>query len=167
MAGRTLGVTCALAVGAAIAAGVAAADKPIREPAEAVSFDFPAGMVCPFPVVGEPVEDRQTVTTFASGKVLYTGFFSARLTNADTGTGLTFNASGPVTVVPEGDNIVVSSGGPVLFFFFPGDAGPGDDSVGRTYLIRGHAEVLIDPETFTFLSFSYRGNATDICALLA
>jgi hypothetical protein len=166
MAGRTLAVTCALAAVAAAAAGVAAADRPIREPAEAVSFDFPAGLVCPFPVVGEPVEDRQTVTTFASGKVLYTGFFSARLTNADTGAGLTLNASGPVTVVPVGDNIVVSSGGPVIFFFFPGDAGPGDDSVGRTYLFRGQTEVLVDPDTFTFLSFSYRGSATDVCALL-
>ena len=90
-----------------------------------------------------------------------------QLTNASNGNSITLNASGPVGLTPEGDNLRLVSGGSLIFFFFPGDAGPGDVSTGRTYLVRGRASVLVDPVTLAFLSFESNGNVTDLCAELA
>ena len=56
-----------VALAAAALAGSAAADKPDRGPAPGGPLDFPAGMVCPFPVSGIPTENRQHLTAFANG----------------------------------------------------------------------------------------------------
>ena len=151
----------------AVLAGAAGATKPERGPAEATPFTFPAGMVCAFPVYAEPTANRQTETIFSSGKVHFTGFFESRVVNLTNGKEATFVTSGPARLTPDGELLKLTTSGPLLFFFFPGDAGPGDQSTGRTYLFHGRTETLVDPATFEFLSFSYTGRAQDVCAMLS
>jgi hypothetical protein len=166
MARQALAI-CVVALVAAALAGSAAADKPDRGPAPAADFEFPAGLVCPFAVSGTVVENRQHLTSFANGKVAFNGYFEAQLTNVANGNSINVNSSGAVRVTEAGDDVRIQSSGPLIWFLFPGDAGPGDVSTGRTYLVHGNTEVLADPETFTFHSFEAKGNVTDLCAALA
>jgi hypothetical protein len=165
---RPFAVLSLLVLAAAALAASALAAKPIRGPAASPGeLDFPAGMVCSFPVHATPLENRQTETIFSSGKVQVTGFFASGVVNAANGKELSLVTPGPVRLTQEGDLLAVNASGPLLVFFFPGDAGPGDVTMGRLYLVRGHTQILVDPSTFTFLSFSSSGSATDICAALA
>jgi hypothetical protein len=166
MARQALAI-CVVALAAAALAGSAAADKPDRGPAPSGPLDFPAGAVCPFAVSGIPTENRQHVTAFANGKVAFNGFFEAQLTNVSNGKSITLNANGAVRLTPEGDLLRIQSSGPIIWFLFPGDAGPGDVTTGRTYLVKGNTDVLADPETLAFHSFETNGNVTDLCAALA
>jgi hypothetical protein len=158
---------CVAGLAAAALAGSAAADKPDREPAPSGPLDFPAGLVCPFAVSGVPTENRQHVTVFADGKVQFNGFFAAQLTNVDNGKSITLNANGSVRLTQAGDDQLIESSGPIIWFLFPGDAGPGDVTTGRTILTKGHTEVLADPNTLAFHSFETDGSITDLCAALA
>lgn len=165
---RRFAVATFVLVATAVFAATANATKPVRGPAAGPpSFTFPAGMVCPFPVLAEAVENRQTETIFSNGEIQYTGFFLTRVTNTANGKSADFVSGGPARLTPTGNLLTLETRGPIVFFFFPGDAGPGDDSTGRTYYFRGHTEVLVDPATFEFLEFGFTGNATDVCAMLA
>lgn len=113
----------------------------------------------------EATANRQTETVFSTGNVQYTGFFASRVVNLSNGRELTLVTPGPVRITEEGALLKLVSSGPILFFF-PGDAGPGDESTGRTYLFNGRTETLVDPATFSFVSFNYSGRATDVCAIL-
>jgi hypothetical protein len=146
--------------------GAAYGAKPVRRPAPITGFSFPAGLVCPFAVEAQVVTNRQTETTFASGKIAITGFFAGRLIG--NGNEITLPAPGPIFLAPRSDGLLeLKAVGPTILFFFPGDAGPGDTATGRTYLLKGHAEILVDPTTFAFLEFTHSGTAVDLCALLA
>ena len=148
-------------------AGTAQAAKPIREPYIAPpATTFPAGLVCPFEVYVDVVENRQTQKTFSDGSVLVTGFFLTRVVNTENEKELTLNSQASVRVQPEGDLLRFTFNGPIIIFFFPGDAGPGDTSTGRAYLFRGNTSFVAD-EAFAFVSFASSGNATDLCAALA
>ena len=161
-------VVVMLAVCIAALEPVANAAKPIRNPFVAPPpTTFPAGLVCPFEVYAETVENRQTATTFSDGTTKITGFFSTRVVNTENDKELTLVSGGSVRLSPQGANLRVEIRGPIIFFFFPGDAGPGDTSVGRSYYFHGNIEGLVDPSTFVGLSFEYDGVATDLCAALA
>jgi hypothetical protein len=166
MARQALAI-CVAGLAAAALAGSAAADKPDRGPAPAADFEFPAGMVCPFAVTAVTAENRQHVTAFANGKLQFNGFFETQLTNASNGKSITLNSSGSVRLIPAGDEVRIRSSGPLIWFLFPGDAGPGDVTTGRTLYVRGNTEVLADPATFEFHFFETKGNVTDLCAELA
>ena len=156
-------VATALAVSAV---GAAHGAKPVRVPAPSSGFSFPPGVVCPFAVEAEVVENRQTQTTFSNGTVAIHGFFEARL--LANGNELDFVTPGSIFLTPRADGLLdFRSAGPIIIFFFPGDAGPGDTSTGRTYLLRGHVEIVVDPATFEFLEFAHSGPAEDLCAALA
>jgi len=149
-------------------APAANAAKPVRNPFVAPPpTTFPAGLVCPFEVFVETVENRQTETIFSDGTTKITGFFSTRVVNTENDEELTLVSGGSVRLSPEGANLRVEIRGPIIFFFFPGDAGPGDTSVGRSYYFHGHTGGLVDPSTFVGLSFDHHGVATDLCAALA
>jgi len=121
--------------------------------------------VCSFEVYVEVAENRQTEKIFSDGTIVHTGFFSTRLVNTENDAELTLVSQGPVRFTPEGDNLRISTQGPIIFFF-PGDAGPEDTSIGRAYYFHGKTSTLVDLQTFLFLSFDYRGKATDLCAAL-
>ena len=168
MTRRLLAVTLAVTASFVLLATPAEGAKPVRGPAQGPPpADFPAGLVCSFPVHVETVESKQTETIFSDGTIVRTGFNSTLVRNAaEPENELILVTQGRQHITFEGDNLRLRTQGPILFFFFPGDEGPGDESEGRTYLITGNTEVLVDPN-FTFLSFSYSGRARDICAELA
>ena len=93
---------CVAGLLAAVLAGGAAAEKPIREPSTPPTFELPAGVACSFALRGEPVESKQTETTYASGKLKITGHFVGRLTNLDNGKSITVKASGSVRLIARG-----------------------------------------------------------------
>jgi hypothetical protein len=163
-------VTLVVVLAACTAAFVPAADsaKPIRNPFVAPPpTTFPEGMVCPFEVFAETVENRQTETTYSDGTTKITGFFSTRVVNTENDKELTLVSGGSVRLSLEGANLRVEVRGPIIFFFFPGDVGPGDVSVGRTYYFHGYTSAVVDLSTFVGLTFEHHGEATDLCAALA
>ena len=95
---------------ACIASLVTAANaaKPIRNPFVAPPpTTFPAGLVCPFEVYVETVENGQTQTIFSDGTIKITGFFSTRVVNAENDEELTLVSGGSVRLSPEGANLRV------------------------------------------------------------
>ena len=154
---------------AVVLAATAQAGKPVRVPYNALPpVTFPAGVACSFPLTIEALVNKQTQTTFSNGEMLQTGGFVVSVQNASNpDNSLTLNVPGAVRTTVVGSELHVTTHGPILFVFFPGDAGPGDVNTGRTYLIDGRAEFVVDPTTFAFVSFVYTGHATDICAALA
>ena len=166
---RRIGIV-AVVVAACTAALIPAANaaKPDRHPAAGPPpTTFPAGMACPFAVFAEGVENRQTETVFSDGRVLVTGFFRTRVVNLATGKELSLVSQGSVRLTFTETQLHVSISGPIIFFFFPVDAGPGDVSTGRSYYFHGNVDGVVDLATGLGLSFSYSGRADDLCAALA
>lgn len=165
---RRVSLVVVVAVCTAALVPTANAAKPIRNPFVASPpTTFPAGVACPFEVFVETVENKQTETVFSDGTIKDTGFLSTRVVNTANDEELTLLSGGSVRLSFEGDKLRVEIRGPIIVFFFPGDAGPGDDSVGRTYYLHGHTSLVVDFATFAFVSFEHRGQATDLCAALA
>jgi hypothetical protein len=165
---RVGSVVVVLAACTALLVPTANAAKPTRNPFVASPpITFPAGVVCPFEVFLETVENKQTETVFSDGTTKITGFLTSRVVNTENDEELTLVSGGSVRLSSEGDNLLVEIRGPIIVFFFPGDAGPGDVSVGRTFYLHGHTSLVVDPATFAFVSSEQRGEATDLCAALA
>ena len=167
MARQVLAI-CVAGLAAAALAGSAAADKPDRGPAPGGPLDFPAGLVCPFPVSGIPTENRQHLTAFANGKVAFNGYFEAQLTNVANGKSITVNSSGAIRLTQAGDEPRIQSSGPLIWFLLPRRRGARrrDDGSHATWS-RGTPRWVADSATFAFHSFETDGNVTDLCAELA
>lgn len=118
VAGLAMALTTALV-------GGAGATQPIRNPAEGPgSFTFPAGVVCPFPVFAEALENRQTETIFSNGDIQYTGFFLTGVTNLDKPENtLSLVSQGPARLSFGETTFQLTTRGPIIFFFFPGMRG--------------------------------------------
>ena len=116
---RALRATALAAVVAFVLAAPAVADPPARDPVPSTPLAFPAGTVCPFPVLGEVTFNKQTQMTFSDGRVLIVGPFKARITNEATGESVERNAPGPIRIEqnPDGTWHVIGTG-TTLFFFF-------------------------------------------------
>ena len=143
---------------------LASADKPIREftPIE----DFVIEDVCAFPVEYNVLANKEFATTFSDGRQLITGKLKVRLTNLDDPSkSLSVNISGPGVIrVSEEGVFTLKATGRWLFFFFPGDFGPGEP--GLMVVTTGRAILRIDADG-TF-SFSHpRGTTRNVCAALA
>jgi hypothetical protein len=143
---------------------VASADKPTREflPSE----DFVIEGICPFAVDVHILANNAFITTFSDGRQLLTGTLKVRLTNLDDPSkSLDVNISGPgVQRVTEEGEFVLKATGRWLFFFSPGDLGPGDP--GLLVITTGLAILRVDAEGN--FSFTHRtGTTTDVCAALA
>jgi hypothetical protein len=110
--------------------------------------------------------NKEFATTFNDGRQLITGTLKVRLTNLDDPSkSLTVNISGPRVVrVTEQGVFTLKATGRWLFFFFPGDFGPGEP--GLMVITTGRAILRIDAEGD--FSFSHpRGTTADVCAALA
>jgi len=146
----------------------ALADPPTREPAVVGPISFAALEVCPFPVSLAPVGDRRPkITTFADGRQIITGFFGARVTNDATGESIVLNNSGPAFITPNPDGTVtVKVTGRSLFYFFPGDLGPGQP--GALLNMTGLVVETLPADFSAILSFTHTGGTTEnLCETLA
>lgn len=151
-----------LAVGAVLAsAGLA--QPPVKEPLVSEPMEFPAGVVCPFPVLGESVSGNESITFFASGRFHITGEGSTRFTNLETQESIVLDTSGVVTFTPlEDGNLAITGSGRNLFFFLPQDV----EGAGL-FLITGRISEILDTSTDTITSSSSTGRRVDVCAALS
>lgn len=151
-----------LAVGAVLAsAGLA--QPPVKEPLVSEPMEFPAGVVCPFPVLGESVSGNESITFFASGRFHITGEGSTRVTNLETQESIVLDTSGVVTFTPlEDGNLAITGSGRNLFFFLPQDV----EGAGL-FLITGRISEILDSSTDTITSSSSTGQRVDVCAALS
>lgn len=151
-----------LAVGAVLAsAGLA--QPPVKEPLVSEPMEFPAGVVCPFPVLGETVSGNESITFFASGRFHITGEGSTRVTNLATQESIVLDTSGVVTFTPlEDGNLAITGSGRNLFFFLPQDV----EGAGL-FLITGRISEILDSSTDTITSSSSTGQRVDVCAALS
>lgn len=143
---------------------VASADRPTREflPTERLVIEG----ICPFAVDVQILANNAFLTAFSDGRQLITGTLKVRLTNLDDPSkSRDVNISGPgVQRETEEGEFVLKARGRWLFFFFPGDLGPGDP--GRLVITTGLAIQRIDAEGSS--SFTHKtGTTTDVCAALA
>lgn len=150
------------AVGGALAsAGLA--QPPVKEPLVSEPMEFPAGVVCPFPVALESISGNESITFFASGRFHITGEGSTRFTNLETQESIVLDTSGVVTFTPlEDGNLAITGSGRNLFFFLPQDV----EGAGL-FLITGRISEILDTSTDTITSSSSTGRRVDVCAALS
>src|SRR6478735_3528160 len=159
--GGLLVAAVALTLGAAVALGPAAsASRPVRMPAPTGNSNlFPAGTACPFTVQGELVGGNQVFTIYDDGRFHATGRHLDQFTNLDSGLSTRLDLQGSVDVVPTADGgSIIRASGVTAFVFFPGDAGPGDAQLGRTYLFHGQFMGVTDPSG-ALTSFTWTGRS--------
>ena len=141
--------------------------KPSVEPETPVDVVFAPGEAClSFPVRIQ-TETRGSIKVFASGASQSTGYERAWVTNVSSGKQLELMVNGRVRIIfpPSGGEGELTITGPQIIIFFPGDAGPGEESEFRMYYFKGNASVIID-ENFAFLEFAFSGSSIDLCAAL-
>lgn len=148
-----------------VAASSASATPPVRFPVGPADGILEG--VCPFPVQFEDLQNTQVITVFSDGRLTVTGAFKSRLTNLSTGEFVDVNAPGPITITPNPDGTLTVSGrGPTLFFFFPGDLGPGKP--GALLYMTGLVVERVTGDFSAILSFRHNGGTTeDLCETLA
>ena len=158
-----LGRFVVVLVAGALAVPAALAQPPVKEPLVSEPMEFPAGVVCPFPVLGESVSGNESITFFASGRFHITGTGSTRFTNLDTGESIVLDTSGSVSFLPLPDgNVAIAGHGRNLFFFLPQDVGG-----AGLFLLTGQVSEILDATTDTITVSESRGQRTDVCAALS
>lgn len=166
----TIGTSAVLL--AAIAPGVNAA-KPVRTPVSPSPLVLPAGLGCAFDVELAAAEGyRQTSFEFSDGRLLYSTNGSSTVTNLDDPSLSTeVRERGTVEFVydEQANDFAVTASGQSIFYFFPGDQGPFGlvGANGGLFRIVGHVSETWDLDTDTITSFSYSGQAIDLCAEIA
>jgi hypothetical protein len=157
---------CALALGAATAA---AADGSWGswEPTFQGPIGVPAGVVCPFAVSAEPVQEDLAVRYHfddagAVDAYEVKGPLLARITNLDSGESVVRSLSGLGSVVPHADGSydAVFEGGLLLFL------GSGDSPSSELLLLTGRT-VLHGSATGAKTVVAADGSSEDLCRTLA
>lgn len=147
-----------------IAADAAWADKPTRFPLGPVSGTLEG--VCPFAVGITELQNSQVVTIFSDGRTIITGGFKLRLTNLTTGEFRDVNAPGKVTLIPNPDGTLTTVGtGRTLFYFLPGELGPGEP--GAFFYLSGRIVEVTTPDYSQFFSVQHEGTTENLCVTMA
>ena len=146
----------------------AGAQRP-HEPLPSDPVVLPAGQYCPgftalitYPVMNQHIIRQTTVDGVTTLKI--TGHAKATVTNLSTGESVTYNISGPGTVVffPDGA-FSIDAHGPNLLWTTVANSFPGVPTISYT---TGHVTVFVDATGQT-TSYSLAGRRTDVCAVLA
>lgn len=145
----------------------ALADPPTREPLVADPLSFGAGEVCSFPLTLSAERNRQQIISFSDGRINIVGSFWTRVTNDATGESIILNTSGPGFITPNPDGTVtLKVTGKSLFYFFPGDLGPGQP--GALLNMTGLVVETLPADFSAILSFTHTGGTTEnLCETLA
>jgi hypothetical protein len=154
-----------VAVAALAGAPGALGERPVREALPNEPFTLDAS-VCGFAVDFTFPTNREFITTFSNGKQIITGALFATLTNTESQKSITVNISGPGTIVTDANGITTFTlTGSSLFFFLPGQLGPGEP--GILILTSGPATLVFNADG-DILSFSRTSaNVQDLCPVLA
>jgi hypothetical protein len=153
----------AVVVGLALWPGRAWADTPDRLPIPSADLSIPAG-ACPFPVSFHVLENNEYTIDFFDDdgnkvRTIIQGQVVLEITNLATGASVIRNVSGPGTITYA--DLMFVGRGSQLFFFFPGDLGPG--TPGSMFINRGRVvEYLGEPRKI----ISQTGVQENLCATL-
>jgi len=150
---RTL-ILALLGLTTCVAAPLAQAGKPMRTPAPA--SDFTDATTCGFAVNVHFTVNGQSAITFDDGRVLLAGPLAAEF--SANGKSLTFNISGPATITPTADSVIIAGHG--------AGAGPIQLPDGSVTLAYAPGSVSIDPNT-GIATLLHGTVIVDICAALA
>jgi len=158
-------------VSLALLPGPAVAQAPDREPIPTADLSFDVGP-CPIPfsVSFHVLENNEYTIDFFDDqgikvRTIIQGRVVLEITNTDTGVSIVRNVSGPGTIT-YADQMFVGRGSG-LYFFFPGDLGPG--TPGSMFINHGRVvEFLGDPEKdLPPRIISQTGVQEDLCATLS
>jgi hypothetical protein len=151
-----------VAVGATLVIPLASATRPVKEflPFEGASLPG----ICPFTVQVDVLANKEYSKTFSEGRVLITGKLKIRLTNVESGESIDANISGQgVFRFHEDGSLTLHAHGRWLFFFFPGELGPG--TPGRMFLNSGRLVLNAGPGGTEITRRT--GHKVNVCAALA
>ena len=158
---RSLGLLV-VAVTAALVIPVASAIQPVKEFLPFEGAELPG--ICPFTVQIDVLANKEYSKTFSDGRMLITGVFKIRLTNLESGKSMDANISGQgVFRFHEDGSATLHAHGRWLFFFFPGQLGPGEP--GRMFLNSGRVILNQGPEGDELVRRT--GHKRNVCAALA
>lgn len=152
----------AVALTAALVIPVASATRPVKEFLPFEGATLPG--ICPFTVQIDVLANKEYSKTFSDGRMLITGVLKIRLTNLESGKSFDANISGQgVFRFHEDDSLTLHAHGNWLFFFFPGQLGPG--TPGRMFLNSGRVVLSSSLEGDEILRRT--GHKVNVCAALA
>jgi hypothetical protein len=166
----TMAVVLALLAAVGVFASTASAGSGgARVPPGSIWADIPAAMACPGATSGVTITyvSGNYSETFPAYGIFVTGNATFEVTNNATGKSVLVptDGRGKVTWIDTGS--VFADAGRTLWYFFPGDVGPGDQTTARMYLIDGNTTAVDDPN-FATLAFSYQGRIVeDVCAAIS
>jgi len=166
-------VTAMVIAAAGLASGASGGSGPTpwHIPPETVVADIPAADACPAATSGMTITylgGNLTITNFPNGASVSGGVGQLKVTNTATGKFVVVPSAGYGYYGPQGNGFVNIAAGPdQLWTFNPGDAGPGDHSVGRVYLIAGVTSAQITADGVT-VAFNYAGKIVeDVCTAIS
>lgn len=155
-------VLLVVAVTAALVIPAASATQPVKEFLPFEGAELPG--ICPFTVQIDVLANKEYSKTFSDGRMLITGVFKIRLTNLESGKSMDANISGQgVFRFHEDGSATLHAHGRWLFFFFPGQLGPGEP--GQMFLNSGRVILNQGPEGDEIVKRT--GHMRDVCAALA
>jgi hypothetical protein len=155
-------VLLVVAVTAALVIPAASATHPVKEFLPFEGAELPG--ICPFTVKIDVLANKEYSKTFSDGRMLITGVFKIRLTNLESGKAMDANISGQgVFRFHEDGSATLHAHGRWLFFFFPGQLGPGEP--GQMFLNSGRVILNQGPEGDEIVKRT--GHMRDVCAALA
>jgi hypothetical protein len=155
-------ILLAVALMAALVIPVASATRPVKEFLPFEGATLPG--ICPFTVQVDVLANKEYSKTFSDGRMLITGVLKIRLTNLESGKSFDANISGQgVFRFHEDDSVTLHAHGNWLFFFFPGDLGPG--TAGRMFLNSGRLVLNSAPGRTEITRRT--GHKVNVCAALA
>lgn len=152
--------------------GVSAGPPGARIPPGTVFVDAEPGLVCPVATgaVTWTIVDGQYSGVDKPGGRWMEGMGTAHIKVASGATGkfVVLDITGAGSGSPVGDDLVrYHFSGKMLWGFWPGDAGPGDQTAARTYYVVGTTTALSAADG-TALEFSYSGRIVlDVCAAIS
>jgi hypothetical protein len=145
----------------AVAAPVATADQPTKEPLPLPTEPFEVSDICPFTITVEVVANKEALTTFANGRFLVTGQLFVRLTNvAKPENSILASVSGPAHSNPDGTLTATGNG---VFFVSAGLSPTGEPLFALT---SGPTLSAFNEEGILF-PLSLPHHVVDVCELLA
>ena len=165
--------TLAAVVMAALVTAPAHGAKPTRTvsgPSE--HWFIPAGFGCSFAVLVQPAADESSkITQFDDAHTRITHRGNTTFTNWDSGASVVHGARFQRTVTHDqaANTLVATVRGRVSINLWPGDYGPYGvvSEPGLLVAITGSVQSTFDFNIGSYTAFSFKGQLTDVCALLA
>jgi hypothetical protein len=153
-------------------APAAIADPPDRQVLTPTDEFFGPGEECPAALEPAGVHVMNTGPTsvlrvWDTGRLLFSGRHPGEFTDLATGKSVDLQLQGSADFVPQPDGSGEGRlSGTTVFEFFPGDVGPGDQTIPRVYVFTGDVKLTFDASG-AVVAFNSNGTMADVCAMIA